>query len=80
MEVVEVWGNCGLGDVDMVHTWYMLGGEKLKNDEKPNFEAKVHGDGMVVDHLWIRAANRPHTNQNGNCWCMVVVDEHAYRS
>ena len=47
---------------------------------KPDFEARVHGDGISGQRGWISCANKPHANLIGNYWCKVVPNTGAFRT
>ena len=73
----EVWGNYELYDGDMVH-----GGVagKRRDARKPDFEARVRGDGIFGDNVWISVANRPKSDLKGSYWCKVVRNSAAYHN
>ena len=75
---LEVSGNYELSDGDMVHGWQI--NDSSWDWRKPHFEAKVHGDGMSGDHVWISAGAKPRGPMEGTYWCMVVLDSNAYRN
>ena len=54
---VEVWVNFELSDGDMVQGWHTS--DNKWEWRKPNFEAKVHGDGIFGDDVWITIGNKP---------------------
>ena len=72
-----MWGNCELIDGDMVHGW--VAGEPW-DAWKLDFEARVHGDGIFGDSVWISVANRPKGDLNSKYWCTAVPDSAAYRN
>ena len=47
---------------------------------KPDFEVRVHGDGISGQRVWITCANKPRTNLVGNYWCKVVPDTGAFQT
>ena len=56
---LEVWGNYELGDGDMVHGRLI---DELWSSSKPDFEARVHEDGICGDNALITSANKPRGN------------------
>ena len=74
---LEVWGNCELGDGKMVHG---LVADAPWDASKPDLEARVHGDGIPIDYVWISSANKPRGSFKGKYWCHVVPDTAAYRN
>ena len=75
---MEVWGNYELSDGDMVRG--CISGNPNWDKHKPDFEARVHGDGISGQHVWISCANKPRTNLIGNYWCKVVPDAGAFHT
>ena len=71
-----VWGNYELSDGDMVRGWISSNQKWDKN--KPDFEARVHGDGISGQRVWISCANKPRTNLTDTYWCKVVPDTGAF--
>ena len=45
---------------------------------RQDFEARVHGDGISGDYVWISSTNKPRANLNARCWCQVVPDTAAF--
>ena len=74
---LEVWRNYELGDDDMVHGW--LAGAPW-DASRPNLEARVHGDGISSDYVWISSATKPRANLNSRYWCQVVPSTAAFRN
>ena len=74
---MEVWGNYELGDGDMVHGWVA---DRPWDASRPNFEARVHGDGISGDYVGISSANKPRADLNAEYWCQVVPDTAAFRN
>ena len=54
---MEVWGNYELSDGDMVRGW--ISGNPNWDKHEPDFEARVHGDGISGQRVWISRANKP---------------------
>ena len=75
---MEVWGNFELSDGDMVRGW--ISGNPSWDNHKPDFEARVHGDGLLGQLVWISCANKPRTNLIGNYWCKVVSNTCAFHT
>ena len=75
---MEVWGNYELSDGDMVRGWICSNHHWDKN--KPDFEARVHGDGISGQRVWISCANKPRTNLADTYWCKVVPDTGAFQT
>ena len=75
---MEVWGNYELSDGDMVRGW--ISSNPNWDKHKPDFEARVHGDGISGQRVWISCANKPRTNLIGNYWCKVVPDTGALQT
>ena len=75
---MEVWANYEVSDGDMVHGW--ISANTNWDAQKPDFEARVHGDGISGQRFWIRCANKPRANLIGNYWCKVVPDTGAFRT
>ena len=75
---MEVWGNYELSDGDMLHGWIVA--NRSWNASKPDFEARVHGDGMLGDHVSISCTNKPRANATATYWCKVVPDTAAFRT
>ena len=75
---MEVWGNDELSDGDMVRGW--ISAKPNWDKHKPDFEARVHGDGISGQRVWIRCANKPRATLIGNYWCKVVPDTGAFRT
>ena len=73
---MEVWGNYQLSDGDMVRGWMCSNHHWDKN--KLDFEARVHGDGISGQRVWISCANKPRTNLADTYWCKVVPDTGAF--
>ena len=59
---MELWGNYGLSDGGMVHGW--IAANRSWDASKPNFEARVHGDGIPGNRVWSSCANKPCANLN----------------
>ena len=78
VSLMEVWGNYELCDGDMVHGWIVA--NHNWDPSKPDFRARVHGDGISGDRVWISCANKPHANLTGTYWCKVVPDKGAFRT
>ena len=76
--LMEVWGNYELSDGDMVHGW--ITANHNWDTLKPDFEARVHGDGISGQRVWISCANKPHANLTGTYCCKVVSDTGAFRA
>ena len=74
---MEVWGNYELSDGDMVHGW--IAANRNWDAGKPNFEARVHGDGISGDRVWISCANKPRAKLTATYWCKVVPHTAAFR-
>ena len=74
---MEVWGNYELGDGDMVHGWVA---DRPWGASRPDFETRVHGDGISGDHVWMSSANKSRADLNGKYWCQVVLDTAAFRN
>ena len=75
---MEVWGNYELSDGDMVRGWICSNHHWDKN--KPDFEARVHGDGISGQRVWISCANKPRTNLADTYWCKIVPDTCAFQT
>ena len=75
---MEVWGNYELSDGDMVHGW--IAANRNSDASKPDFEARVHGDGISRDRVWISCANKPRANVTSTYMCKVVPDTAAFRT
>ena len=75
---MEVWGTYELSDGDMVRGWISSNHNWDKN--KPDFEARVHGDGISGQRVWISCANKPRTNLTDTYWCKVVPDTGAFQT
>ena len=75
---MEVWGNYELSDGDMVRGW--ISGNPNWEKHRPDFEARVHGDGIPGQRVWISCANKPRANLIGNHWCKVVPDTGAFHT
>ena len=75
---MEVWGNYELSDGDMVRGW--ISGNHHWDKNKPDFEARVHGDGISGQRVWISCANKPRTNLTNTYWCKVVSDTSAFQT
>ena len=75
---MEVWGNYELFDGDMVHG--RISANPNWDARKPDFEARVHGDGFSGQRVWISYANKPRANLIGNYWCKAVPDTGAFRT
>ena len=73
---MEVWGNYELSVGDMEHGWISANpnGDVLK----PDFQERVHGDGISGQRIWIIGANKPRVNLAGTYWCKVVADRGAF--
>ena len=74
---LEVWRNYELGDGDMVPGWVA---DAPWDASRPNLEARVHGDGISSDYVWISSANKPRANLNSRYWCQVVPSTGAFRN
>ena len=75
---MEVRGNYELSDGDMVHGW--IAANRNWDASKPDFQARVRGDGISGQHVWISCANKPRANLTGTYWCKVVPDTGAFRT
>ena len=75
---MDVWGNYELSDGDMVRGW--ISGNPNWDKHKSDFQARVHGDGISGQRVWISCANKPRTNLIGNYWCKVVPDTGAFHT
>ena len=61
----------------MVHDW--VGG--VPSDAwRPDIQARVHGDGICVDYVWIISAKTPRANLNATYWCEVFPDTADFRN
>ena len=60
---MEAWGNYELSDGDMVHGW--IAANRNWDPSKQDFQARVHGDGISGDRVWISCANKPRANLTG---------------
>ena len=74
---LEVWGHYGLTDGDMVQGWYS--GAKW-DWRQLDFKAKVHGDGLSSEDVWISARSKPVGSFNDKHGCMVVPQSNVYRN
>ena len=74
---MEVWGKYELGDGDMLH-----GGvaDRPSDASRPDFEARVHGDGISGDYVLISSANTPRAVLNVKYWYQVVRNTAAFRN
>ena len=71
-----MWGNYELSNGYMVQSWYT----SHKWDWRtPEFQAKVHGDGISGEDVWMNAGSTPRGPFKGKYSCMVVFDRNAYR-
>ena len=62
-------------------TWCMAGSLPTTWDaSKPDFQARVHGDRISGDRVWISGANEPRANLTGTYWCKVAPDTGAFRT
>ena len=61
----------------MVHGW--IAANHNWDPSKPDFQARVHGDGISRQCVWISCANKPRANLTGTYWCKVVPDTGAFR-
>ena len=68
--LMEVWGKCEQSDADMVHGW--ISANRNLDALKPDFQARVHGDGISGQRVWISCADKPRANLTSTCWCKVV--------
>ena len=75
---MQVWGNYELSDGDMVHG--SVTANNNRDASKDDFEARVHGDGISGDRVWISSANTPPANLTVTYWCKVVCDTAALRT
>ena len=75
---MEVWGNYELFDGDMLHGW--ISANPNGDAQRPDFELRVHGEGISGQRVWISCANKPRANLIGNYWCKVVPDTRALRT
>ena len=75
---MEVWGNYELSHGDILYGW--ISANPNWDAHNPDFEARVHGDGISGQRVWISRANMPHANLIGNYWCKVVPDTSAFRT
>ena len=73
---MEVWGNYELCDGDMVHG--RIAAHRNWDPSVPDFQARLHGDGISGDCVWINRANKPCANLIGTCWCKVFSDTAAF--
>ena len=76
--LMEAWGNYELSDGDMVHGW--IAADRNWDALKPDFLARVHGDGISRQRVWISCANKPRANLTRTYWCKVVPDTSAFRT
>ena len=76
--LMEEWGNNERSDGDMVHGW--IAANHTWDSSKPDFQARVHGDGISGQRVWINCANKPRANLTGTYWCTVVPDTGAFRT
>ena len=76
--LMEAWGNYELSDGDMVHGW--IAANRNWDALKPDFLARVHGDGISRQRVWISCANKPRANLTRTYWCKVVPDTSAFRT
>ena len=75
---MEVWGNYELSDGDMVHG--LIAANRNTDASKPDFDARVHGDGISLDCVLISCANKPRANVTSTYTCKVVPDTAAFRT
>ena len=76
--LMEFWGNYELSDGDMVHGW--ISANPNWDALKPEFQARLHGDGISGQRVWISCANKPCANRTGTYWCKVVPDTGVFRT
>ena len=78
VSLMEAWGNYELSDGDMVHA--SIAANRTWDPSKPDFQARVHGDGISGDRVWIWCANKPRASLTGTYWCKVVPYTAAFRT
>ena len=76
--LIEVWGNYDLSNGDMVHG--RIAANRNLDAFKPDFQARVHGDGISGQRVWLSCANKPRANLTGTYWCKVVPDTSAFHT
>ena len=67
-----------LSDGDMVRGW--ISSNHNWDKHKPDFEARVHGDGISGHRVWMSCANKPCTNLTDTYWCKVVPDTGVFQT
>ena len=75
---MKVWCNYELSDGDMMHGW--IAANCNWDASKPDFQARMHGDGISGDRVWISCANKPRANLTSIYWCKLVRDTTAFRT